>query len=444
MKRCFALVDCNNFYVSCERVFDPKLWGRPVVVLSNNDGCAVARSNEAKALGIPFGAPAFQIRDLIRRHNIAVLSSNYTLYGDMSRRVMETLSRFAPEMEIYSIDEAFLAFSLTPEKGPVSLPSGFPALAVRQGCMGSFLEMIRKTVLQWTGIPVSIGVGPTKTLAKLANRCAKKWDHTKGVLDLTSGNMLDKALKSTSVEDLWGVGRAYGRFLRQNAIYTARDLRETELEFVRKRMGVNGVRTVLELKGLSCYALEDAPGSKKGITVSRSFKTEVRNFDTLREALANYAARAGEKLRKENLKARVMVVFLANNRFKEGEFRLSMKGRLLPGPADHTPALITGAAELLKEIFESGKGYKKAGIMLHELCPKHCWQKGVFDEENAVLNEKCMEVVDQINKSLGKGAIRFASQGFSKNPGWETLFRRRSSEYTTRWEDIPLVRACPL
>ncbi len=274
MSPVFGLVDCNNFYVSCERVFNPALEGRPVIVLSNNDGCAVARSNEAKALGIKMGAPAFQLRDLIGKHQIQVFSSNYALYGDMSRRVMRSLSEFTPEIEIYSIDEAFLDLS------------GF-----RHCDLTDYGHRIRSTVKQWTGIPVSIGIAETKTLAKIANRIAKKSQRAKSVLDLTHSPFQDRALEITDVADVWGIGRRYAHFLKQNGIHTALQLRDADDTFIKHKMGVTGTRLLQELRGVSCYALEQSPPRKKGITVSRSFKHAIQSLDELKEAIATYAGR---------------------------------------------------------------------------------------------------------------------------------------------------------
>ena len=255
MSSTFALVDCNNFYVSCERVFNPGLMGKPVVVLSNNDGCVIARSNEAKALGIPMGAPVFKMQDVIKAHGVHVYSSNYALYGDMSQRVMEALSEFTPDVEIYSIDEAFLDLS------------GF-----KRGDLADYGRSIWSTVRTWTGVPVSVGIAETKTLAKIANRIAKKSEKAQGVLDLTKSLYRDRALAITQVEDIWGVGRSYATFLRSVGINNALELRNAPDSLIKKKMGIPGLRLLQELRGVSCYPLEQCPHPKKEVTVSRSFK----------------------------------------------------------------------------------------------------------------------------------------------------------------------------
>ena len=276
----FALADCNNFYASCERVFNPKLAGRPAIVLSNNDGCVVARSNEAKALGIAMGVPAFQIRHLIRKHDVQVFSSNYALYGDLSQRVMETLQQFSPEVEVYSIDEAFLNLS------------GFTNINLTD-----YGRRIRATVKQWTGIPVSVGIAETKTLAKIANHVAKRTEGTDGVFDFTAWPDRDSVLARVLVEEVWGIGPNYARLLTQHGITTALGLRDADDHWIQKQMGVVGLRTVHELRGISCLPLEQCPPPKQGITCSRSFGRPVTTLAEMREAVAAYTARAAEKLR---------------------------------------------------------------------------------------------------------------------------------------------------
>jgi DNA polymerase V len=305
MKPVIALVDCNNFYASCERVFNPKLRNKPVVVLSNNDGCVVARSDEAKALGIPGGIPAFKIDHLLRSGEVFACSSNYALYGDMSRRVMETLLHFTPGIEVYSIDEAFLNLS------------GFA-----RGSLADYGRLIRRTVIRWTGIPVSIGIAETKALAKIANRLAKKSPKAEGVLDLTASLYQEKALAVTDVEDVWGIGRRYAKFLKKHGIETALDLRNAEDSWVKKHLSVVGLRLVKELRGVPCISLEVDLPAKKEICVSRSFGKPVTSVWEMREAVAMYATRAGEKLRMECSAAGVIMVFMMTNRFRERSSRL--------------------------------------------------------------------------------------------------------------------------
>jgi len=293
MPPAFAIGDCNNFYVSCERVFNPKLAQKPVVVLSNNDGCVVARSNEAKALGIKMGVPAFKISNLIKTHKIQTFSSNYALYGDMSQRIMNTLAGFTPDIEIYSIDEAFLDLS-----------------QCKRYNLTDYGHKIRSTIKQWTGIPVSIGIAETKTLAKIANKIAKKSVKAEGVLNLTASHYQNRALEITDVEDVWGIGRSYSRFLKKYGIHNALQLRDADDNFIKKKMGITGVRLLQELRGVSCYALEHSPSPKKGITVPRTFKNSIESLDDLKEAVATYVSIGAEKLRKERSVAGVLMVFL--------------------------------------------------------------------------------------------------------------------------------------
>src|SRR4029434_9630627 len=294
----FALLDCNNFYVSCERLFQPALLGKPVVVLSNNDGCVIARSDEAKALGIPMGLPAFKLADLVKAHPIEVYSSNYTLYGDLSARVMTTLTQWTPDVEVYSIDEAFLKFATLP-----------PAALTVYG------QSMRATIQQWTGIPVSIGIAPTKTLAKLANRLAKR--SPQGVVTLTASSEIEATLACTRVEDIWGIGPGYTRRLKLYDIRTAMQLRDANDRWIRQQLGVVGQRTVWELRGISCLPLELCPPPKQSLMVSRSFGRPITSLTEMREAVATYTTRAAEKLRRHDVAAGVVTVFLMTNRFTD-------------------------------------------------------------------------------------------------------------------------------
>ncbi|ETR71770.1 MAG: DNA polymerase V [Candidatus Magnetoglobus multicellularis str. Araruama] len=332
----FALVDCNNFYVSCERVFNPHLQGKPVIVLSNNDGCAVARSNEAKALGVGMGIAAFKIADLIKEHDIFVYSSNYSLYGDMSNRVMSTLASFTPNIEFYSIDEAFLDLSDINEKH-----------------RKAFCQNIRDTVLKWTGIPVSIGIASSKTLAKIANRIAKKSVKASGFLDLTHSPYLDHALERTSVEDIWGVGRKYSRYLINHGILNALQLRDAPTYLVRKKMGICGTKMQTELRGHSCFPLEINPPAKKNISVSRSFKQGVTAIDDLKEALATFVSIGARKLRKEQSVAKLMLVFITTGRFAT---RYDFQSQIisLPVATNNTPELIKHACCGVERILKRG------------------------------------------------------------------------------------------
>jgi len=422
MSKVFALVDCNNFYVSCERVFNPGLAGKPVIVLSNNDGCAIARSNETKALGFRFGVPVFESQDLIKAHDIQVYSSNYALYGDMSRRVMETLSRFTPDMEIYSIDEAFLNLS---------------GLALDD--LTAYGRKIRAAVKQWTGIPVSVGIAETKTLAKIANRLAKTSKKAKGVLNLMAAPHRERALAQVDVADVWGIGRRYADFLKKNGIHTARQLCSVDDHFISARMGVVGTRMLQELRGVPCYSLEQHPPAKKGITVSRSFKKAVKTRSELKEAIAAYVSRGAEKLRREKAAANVLMVFVSTNRFKKERYYSNLETVKLPVASNDTSELIRYAAEGLRAIYRKGYGYKRAGIMFSDLVSSRWIQAGLFDDRDRKQSKALMQTLDRINTQMGSGTLRYAAAGLGRDQQWKTVFKRRSPSYTTRWDQLPTV-----
>jgi DNA polymerase V len=360
MKEIFALVDCNNFYVSCEQIFNPKLRGRPVIVLSNNDGCVVSRSNEAKSLGIGMGVPAFEIEELIRKNNVAAFSSNYTLYADMSERVMETLSSFTPQIEVYSIDEAFLDLS------------GFSCSLTEYG------RKIRRTVGQWTGIPVTVGIGRTKTLAKIATHLAKRSAKAGGVLDLTDSAYFEKALAKTPVEKVWTVGIKTTIKLKRAGITTALALRDADTSWIRQVFGVVGIRTVFELRGICCYKLEHNPPSKKSVSVSRMFGEPVESIEQLKQAISCYAARAGEKLRENNLVAGVMTVYITTSRFIKNRYFNSHTTAFEVATND-TAELIRGACKCIEMIYRRGYEYKKCGIIFNCLVPENRAQLALYD-----------------------------------------------------------------
>lgn len=410
----FALVDCNNFYVSCERVFNPRLNHRPVVVLSNNDGCVVARSNEAKALGIPMGIPEFQIRQLIKEHQIAVFSSNYTLYGDMSQRVMETLGTFCPDLEIYSIDEAFL--SLT----------GF---ASRN--LSDYGRTVRARVKQDTGIPVSVGIAPTKTLAKIAGDIAKKSEG--GVCDLTGADR-ESILAKTAVSDIWGIGKAHSHGIR-----TALQLSEASDQFIRKHMGVVGLRLVMELRDISCLELEQCPPPKKGITCSRSFGRAITALKEMEEAVSSYTSRAAEKLRRERLSVSSLSVFLHTNQFKDTPQYSNALTFTLPVATDSTPELIAAALNGIRKIWRDGFAYKKAGVMFLSLVPASQIQTSLFDTADRSRAKTLMATMDAINHRFGSGTLQYASSGIAKQ--WKASFNHCSPAYTTHWDELPIALA---
>jgi DNA polymerase V len=420
----FALVDCNNFYASCERVFNPRLRGRPVVVLSNNDGCVIARSAEAKALGIDMGGPYFKIKDILTRHNVAVFSSNYTLYGDMSGRVMDTLSQFSPDMEIYSIDEAFL--SLT----------GFSDLP-------GIAESIKTTVPQWTGIPVSVGVAPTKTLAKAASRTAKKQAGYHGHCVLQSPAEWLPILDSLDVADVWGIGRQYSTMLRGRGVDTALKFAQLPDTWLRKHMSVAGLRTAQELRGVPCIELEPVADLKKGITVSRAFGRRIAAFTELREALVSYVSRAGEKLRGENLQAKHMQIFMhtsphATDRVKDPFYAPSMSFAL-PHYTNYTPELVHYAAWALRKMYKPGYRYMKCGVILTDLVETGKNTRDLFDTRDNGKQASLMKALDTLNSKWGQRTAFYAASGVKRN--WVGASALRSRPFTTDWNSLPQVKA---
>lgn len=412
-----ALVDCNNFYVSCERLFDPGVLHRPVVVLSNNDGCVISRSEEAKALGIRMGAPAFFMEDLLERNQVAVFSSNYTLYGSLSQRVMQVLGAFAPEMEVYSIDEAFLDLSGHASPGPL-------AAAIRAG------------VLHDVGLPVSVGVAPTKTLAKMANRTVKKTKMPEGFLVLDTPEKTDAVLAATQVEDIWGIGAQYAAMLHQKGLHTALDLSRVPGDFARRELTVQGLRLVHELRGIPSIGLQEMAPPKKAVCVARSFGQLLTAKDDIREALANYAAAAAQKLRAQGSRATVIQVFVQTNNFRgqDAQYHRSVNLRL-PVPASSTRELIRHALLALDRIFKPGYNYKKTGIIAMDLVPDAQVQENLFESTDHEKERKLMQALDGITKHFaGKPVLQFAAQGGEKK--WALRQERLSPCYTTRLHDI--------
>jgi len=422
MSPTFALVDCNNFYVSCERVFNPGLTGKPVVVLSNNDGCVIARSNEAKALGISMGIPVFKIQDMIKAHGVHVYSSNYALYGDMSQRIVEIFSDFTPDVELYSIDEAFLDLS------------GF-----ERGSLTQYGNSIRSTVKQWTGVPVSVGIAETKTLAKVANHIAKTSEKANGVLDLTGSPYRDSALAITDIQDVWGVGRGYSTFLRSIGINNALELRNAPDGLIKKRMGITGLRILQELRGVSCYPLEQCPSPKKEITVSRAFKHPLVARNDINEAVAAYTSRGAEKLRAAHLEANILVVFLMTNPYHRESRYFNMKTIRLPFSTSDTSDLIRHAHAGLDEIYIEGYLYKKAGIIFRDLSSDSHTQTTFFDHAREEHSREIMQAFDGINKRFGSNSVRYAATGSTRDQKWKTVFQHRSPSYTTDWDQLPKV-----
>ncbi|MEM9835506.1 MAG: Y-family DNA polymerase [Bacteroidota bacterium] len=419
MSRYFALVDCNNFYASCERVFQPQYNGQPVVVLSNNDGCVIARSNEAKALGIPMGEPLFKVKQLVKSKNVKVFSSNYTLYGDMSRRVMEVLHQHCDDMEIYSIDEAFLSLRFAQQ----TLAS-LQAWAIR----------LRRTVHQHTGIPVSIGIGPTKTLAKLANHVAKRHTTT-GVHYLPAGNAW---LGKLAVDKVWGVGRAYVRRLGVHQVQTVADLVAVKESWMRQEFGVVGLRLLKELKGVPCLELDPPISGRKHTMVSRSFSHDLYDLPEIQRRLALYATRLGEKLRQYNQAAGVITVYLWVNKFKnqrkDGRTGFA-RSLTLPLATSNTNQLIKYSAQIAAKLYEAGNNYKKAGILASELRPAGVQQGNLFAAHQPHQRAShVMETLDQINRRMGRDMVYFASCGHRPKIPFRQEYR--SPCYTTKWTDI--------
>ncbi|WP_340105569.1 Y-family DNA polymerase [Rhodohalobacter sp. 8-1] len=417
----YALIDCNNFYASCERVFDPALQNRPVTILSNNDGCVIARSAEAKELEIPMGIPEFKIRPLIRKYNVAVRSSNYALYGDMSRRVMETLQTCTPNLEVYSIDEAF-----------AELSSSY------MDSLEAYGQYIRKRVLKWTGIPVSVGIASTKTLAKLANETAKKYKSLNGVLVLDQPEKTEKVLRHVPVGNVWGIGRNYTKTLEKHGIQSAFDLSLLPDSWIRQTMKVTGLRTVWELRGKPCLTVEQTVEPRKGILSSRSFGQPVRNREDLNEAVTLFASRAAEKLRAQQSVASTITVTLVTSKYaNEGsqyKFGLSVS---LPNATADTTVFSSVSKMAVNRLFDPSKTYKKAWVMLTGIVPENEIQANLFTETGySSRMHKLMESMDAVNARYGKQTMGVAGAGVGENQSWRMKQEHLSSRYTTRWDEL--------
>lgn len=424
MTRAIALIDCNNFYVSCERVFNPRLEGKPVVVLSNNDGCAVARSNEVKALGVKMGQPWFELKDLARKHGIIAQSSNYALYADMSNRVMSILAMFSPQQEIYSIDECFLDLS------------GFGTQNLT-----SYGQRIRRCVKQWTGLPVCVGIGSTKTLAKLANHIAKKYPELDGVCDLNSmsSDQQNDWFNRIAAGEVWGIGRRLFPKLYDNGIKTVLDLKRSSPAGMRSRFSVVMEKVIRELNGVPCIELEEIAPPRKQIVSSRSFGVAVADLASLEEAVSLYVRRATEKLRRQQLCAGAIYVAIRTSPFNEEE-RYYANGLTipLPVPTDDTVRLTKAALWGLRKIYRAGYRYQKARVMLFELVPAGNRQSDLFGLAAAENKSgKLMAVMDQINAKMGSSTLKLASEGF-RQP-WKMKQGNRSPRYTTNWNELICV-----
>lgn len=417
----FGLCDANNFYASCERVFNPSLIGRPVVVLSNNDGCVIARSNEAKKLGIEMGAPYFQIKQLARRGNVAVFSSNFVLYGDMSRRVMGLLKKFVPATEVYSIDEAFLDFT-----------------GMDETQLDELGHEIARTVKRYTGIPVSIGIAPTKTLAKIASKLCKQYPKLNGCCFMHRPQDIEKVLRKFPIEDVWGVGRRYAKMLKANGVDTAWDFTQLTPEWVRKRMSVVGLRMWKELRGEACIGFEQTPADKKQIATTRTFAHDIDDFGELHQSVAQYAVACAEKLRQQNSVCGEIVVFILTNRHKDN-IPQHYESRLvkLSVPTDSTLELTKYASGLLRQIYRKGYAYKRAGVILSDISSKKGTQRDMFDTTDRDKHDRLMKTVDGLNASFGRHKIVPAAAGmrfFKMNR------EHLSKKFTTDWENIIRVK----
>ena len=416
-----ALIDCNSFYASCERIFNPKLLGKPIVVLSNNDGCIITRSAEAKALGIKMGEPYFKAKKIIEKNNVKVFSSNYSLYGDISQRVMEILLGFSPEVEIYSIDEAFLNFK------------GFKNHELLTYC-----KHIRQTIKQWVGIPVSIGVGSTKTLSKIANHLAKKEADYEGICILKGDEKIEEALNRIEIGDVWGIGRRLSKFLRNYGVCTAKQFAFLDRRWIRKNMGVVGEKIQLELCGVSCLDLELLPSPKKSCCVSRSFSRPIEKIEELQESIANYGSRVAEKIREEGLIAQSMSIFVLTNHFNKKEKQYSSSIKLqLDYPTSDSKLIVKRAVEGIQCIYKKGYRYKKAGIILYELHSSSS-VRGLLDYDKP-RTDSLMRSLDEINYRYGSATLRLAAEGIRRS--WHMRREKVSPCYTTSFDQLMIVKS---
>lgn len=413
----YALVDCDNFYASCERLFRPDLRKTPIAILSNNDGCIIARSKEVKELGIKMGAPYFKVREELRRHKVEVFSSNYELYADISARVMDTLRQFSPGIEVYSIDECFIDLS------------GFQRDLLEYG-----IE-IKNTVGQWTRIPVGVGIAPTKTLAKVANKLAKS---CQGVCVIRDSREINNALAHFPVGDVWGIGRNYEKFLAEQNILTAGDLIRQPDAWVRQHLTVVGLRIVYELRGISCIPLEEMPTPQKALAVTRSFGRIITEWPDMGEAIIHYITRAAEKLRAKELAAKRIQVFLHTSPHASTPFYSKSAQADLPHYSNATPDLIRHGKAMLQGIFRPGFRFVKCGVILTDLIPEAEAPIDLFQQEGKLKSANLMAAVDRINQVNGKHTIFFAGSGIEK--GWGMQRSSVSPNYTTSWHDLPVVR----
>lgn len=421
--RAIALVDVNNFYVSCERVFNPKLRNRPVVVLSNNDGCIVSRSPEAKALGIPMAAPWFKVRKFAEQEGVIAYSSNYALYADMSNRVMSILRRFSPAQEVYSIDESFLDFS-----------------AFTRRDLTDYAQQLRQTVLHSTGLPVCVGIGSSKTLAKLANHLAKQEPALNGVCSFNSmtTESVNDALRGIAVSNVWGIGRHLTRHMHEAGIHSAYDLKVSDAATMRQKFSVVMEKIVRELNGTTCLELEQIRGPKQQILSTRSFGHTVRDLQSLEEAVTLYTTRAGEKLRHRQLYAGSIYVYIRTSPFRDPSHQYDNSLRLpLHVPTNNTLHLVQAALIALRKIYRPGYDYIKAGVSLGELVSAEAQQQDMFQSVACQQkSERLMHALDSVNQKMGRATLKLASEGVQPNQAWRMKQALKSPSYTTCWDDL--------
>ena len=417
----FALADCNNFFASCERVFRPDLQGKPVIVLSNNDGCAIARSNEAKALGIKMGDPFFKIKDIVEKHNVTVFSGNMALYGDMSQRVRWVLEEYAPSMEVYSIDEAFLDL-----RGMDHID------------LDAYAKEISAKCWKMTSIPVSVGIAPTKTLAKIASKLCKQYPKLKGGCYMHRSQDIEKVLRKYPIEDVWGIGRRTAPRLHARGVVTAYDFIQMQESLVRSMLGITGLRIWKELQGVPCVEFEDSFDTKQSICVSRSFSSEIYELSELQEQIANFASSLAEKLRRQHTVTSEILVFARTNRFKEHTTQAYSNALVsFTTPTADQRTIISSCVDAVRQL-QSGYGYKKAGVIATKVIHSEHAMHSLFDDMQAIEREqKLTSAMDAINETLGKGTIKLAVQG---SGNIKMASKNQSPHYTTLWTDIPTVK----
>ena len=421
-KKVFALVDCNSFYVSCERIFRPDLVKKPVGVLSNNDGCIVALSKELKTLGVKRGEPEFKVRSLLKKHNVTLFSSNYSLYGDISARVMKVLSQFTHDLEIYSIDEAFLSLE-----------------HVENHKLIEYGKKIKDTVWKWIGIPVSVGIAETETLAKLASKIAKKYKAYNGVFSLVDYNDMQKVLSSFELDDIWGIGRRIKKKLNLLGVKTPWELTQKSDSWIDGNFNITLLKTVKELRGISCIDLENDTPPNKEIVSSKSFGRPVSDYQELLQAATTYCARAVEKLRKQKLVASMVMVYVTTNRFKNEPQYANFASAKLPYPSAYTPDFLIPVEKILKHIYRKGYNYKKTGVMISEIIPQSEAPLDLFNPRYDKSEKKIlMDTIDKINAKYGSNTIFYLSNGIEKE--WKMKREKLSPKYTTSWDELPTVK----